>query len=178
LNVKIATLVPVPNGLVTEIVPVLPNAGMAVICVGEFTIKDWAFVPPKVTMVAPVKFVPVITTGVTPPQPDAGEKFDTVTCAIELFPSNKSKENRNEKVIVRSVKICKPLVNCSVFFIRNNWFFKKNIVTNPTHLAFRIRPLFIKEKIVNKYSIFLKIFIFVLKKYLNFYLIETQIKLK
>jgi hypothetical protein len=40
---------------------------MAVICVAEFTVKEEAGLPPKVTEVAPVKFVPVMVTESPPP---------------------------------------------------------------------------------------------------------------
>jgi len=66
----------VPPGVVTEIVPVVPVAGVAVICVAESTVKDAALVPPNLTAVAPVKFVPVIVTGVAFAQPLLGVKLD------------------------------------------------------------------------------------------------------
>ena len=46
--------------------PAEPAGETAVICVGLSTVKLVAFVEPKITAVAPVKFVPVITTGVEP----------------------------------------------------------------------------------------------------------------
>jgi hypothetical protein len=64
---KVAVLVAVPPGVLTEIVtgPAFrPFAGtVAVICVGETTVKI-AFLPSNITTVAPVKFVPSIVTTV------------------------------------------------------------------------------------------------------------------
>ncbi|MEI6565629.1 MAG: hypothetical protein WCR20_03060 [Verrucomicrobiota bacterium] len=54
--------VPVPPGVVTLTLPEVPAATMAVICVAELTVKEVAAVLPKLTAVAPVKFVPVMTT--------------------------------------------------------------------------------------------------------------------
>jgi hypothetical protein len=75
LNVKEDALVPVPAGVVTLIVPVVPAPGVAVIWVDEFTVYEPAFVPPKVTAVAPVKLVPMITAEVENPQPLDGVKL-------------------------------------------------------------------------------------------------------
>lgn len=62
-TVNDAALVPVPDGVVTLIVPVVALFGkVAVICVALFTVKVVAAVPLKFTAVAPVKLVPVITT--------------------------------------------------------------------------------------------------------------------
>lgn len=66
----------------TETTPVVPPATTAVICVGETTVKPDAFVPPKLTPDAPVKFVPVIVTvmpvpalaGVNPEMVGGGRK--------------------------------------------------------------------------------------------------------
>jgi len=55
---------------------------VAVICVALFTVKLAAFVPPKVTLVAPVKFVPVMVTFVPPLiRPESGLTFATVGAA-------------------------------------------------------------------------------------------------
>ena len=51
-----------PTGVVTKTLPVVPLATTAVICVGLFTTNEVAAVPPKLTAVAPVKKVPLITT--------------------------------------------------------------------------------------------------------------------
>lgn len=57
-----------PPGVVTVTltVPSEPAGAVAVICVALFTITLVAAVPPKLTPVAPVKLVPVMTT-VAPP---------------------------------------------------------------------------------------------------------------
>ena len=52
----------VPNGVVIEILPVAPVPTIAVILVDDTTIKEEAGIPPKLTVVAPVKFTPVIVT--------------------------------------------------------------------------------------------------------------------
>lgn len=65
--------VAVPPGVVTETLPEVPAAIIAVILVADTTLNDAAAVPPKLTAVAPVKFVPVIVT-VVPMVPEAGVK--------------------------------------------------------------------------------------------------------
>ena len=58
----------VPSGVVTR-TSATPGAcagAVAVICVALFTVYPVAAVPPKVTLVAPVRKVPVITTDVPP----------------------------------------------------------------------------------------------------------------
>jgi hypothetical protein len=54
--------VSVPPGVVTDTLPVVPAATTAVMLVAETTVNEAAAVPPKLTAVAPVKFVPVIVT--------------------------------------------------------------------------------------------------------------------
>jgi len=72
-TVKSPALVPVPDGVVTVILPLVAPAGTAVlICVGEITVKV-AAVPLKRTLVEPVKFVPVIVT-LVPTVPEVGVK--------------------------------------------------------------------------------------------------------
>lgn len=61
MNVKPAS-VPVPPGVVTLTLPVVPLETIAVICVSEFTTNDAAVLLPNFTLLAPVKFRPVITT--------------------------------------------------------------------------------------------------------------------
>ena len=61
-------LVAVPAGVVTLTLPLVPDATTAVIWVKEFTVKELAAVPPKLTAVAPVKLVPVITTETPVPE--------------------------------------------------------------------------------------------------------------
>src|SRR6266478_4628008 len=71
VTVKLAVLVAVPPGVVTEIVPLLAPAGtVAVIWVAELTVK-LALVPLNATVVAPVRVVPVIVTEV-PAEPLVG----------------------------------------------------------------------------------------------------------
>jgi hypothetical protein len=73
VTTKSTVLVPLPDGPVTTMRPVVAPAGTtAVIWVGELMTKVVA-TPLKVTAVAPVKFVPVSTTDV-PATPDPGLK--------------------------------------------------------------------------------------------------------
>jgi len=75
--------VAVPPAVVTEIFPlVVPLATVAVICVALFT-ANVAALPLNATAVAPVKFVPVITTEV-PTTPDAGAKLAIVGAATTV----------------------------------------------------------------------------------------------
>lgn len=68
---------PVPPGVVTLIRPVCAPVGtVAVIWVSEFTVKVVALTPPNVTLVAPVRLLPVIVTTV-PTLPLVGENFET-----------------------------------------------------------------------------------------------------
>jgi hypothetical protein len=72
--VKLAALVPVPAGVVTEIGPVVAPVGtVAEICVALLTVNV-ALVPLNFTDVAPVKPVPVIVTDV-PTAPLVGVKL-------------------------------------------------------------------------------------------------------
>ncbi len=64
---------PVPPGVVTAMVPVVPAPTVAVIWVSESTVKELTVVPPIATAVAPVNCAPVITTTL-PVQPEPGEK--------------------------------------------------------------------------------------------------------
>jgi hypothetical protein len=69
-----ATLVAVPPGVVTAMVPVAPpEPRYARICVGDITVKAAAATPPMVTADAPVKFVPLMSVK-SPAPPDASEK--------------------------------------------------------------------------------------------------------
>lgn len=61
INVK-PVRVPVPPGLVTLILPEVPAETTAVMLVAETTVKEVAAVPPKLTAVTPIKFVPVRVT--------------------------------------------------------------------------------------------------------------------
>ena len=61
--------VAVPPAVVTAmstVVPGVPAGDVAVICEAESTVYEAAFVPPKVTAVAPVRLDPVSTTCVLP----------------------------------------------------------------------------------------------------------------
>ena len=51
--------VPVPDAVVTETVPDAPAPTFALMLVALTRVKEVAAVPPKLTAVAPVKFVPV-----------------------------------------------------------------------------------------------------------------------
>ena len=76
-TVKLALLVAVPPGVVTEIVPVVAVDGtVAVICVPVLTVKA-ALTPWNLTAVAPPKFVPLIVTDVPAP-PLVGVKLEIV----------------------------------------------------------------------------------------------------
>jgi hypothetical protein len=63
-NVKIGAELPVPLGLVTLTPPEAPFPTIAVISMFEFTLKDEAGTPPKLTAVVPSKFVPVMVIAV------------------------------------------------------------------------------------------------------------------
>jgi hypothetical protein len=73
-TVKVPLLSPYPAGVVTLILPVTAPAGtVSVIWVGELRVKGLPSVPPKLTAVAPLKFVPVTVTTV-PTGPLVGVK--------------------------------------------------------------------------------------------------------
>ena len=72
VTVKLWELQSVPPGVVTQIFPVVAPLGtVAVIWVDEAPVKVVADVPPNVTAVAPVRFVPVIVT-IVPVGPEVG----------------------------------------------------------------------------------------------------------
>ena len=75
-TVKVAALVAVPTGVVTEIVPVVPVPIVATMTVPEFDIIEETAVPPIFTLatVAPLKLVPFIVIEV-PTQPLAEPKL-------------------------------------------------------------------------------------------------------
>ena len=60
-------LLMVPFAVVTFTLPVVPDPTTATILVALTTLKELAAVPPKLTVVAPVKFVPVIVTNCPTP---------------------------------------------------------------------------------------------------------------
>ena len=77
ITVKLAALVAIPPGVVTDTLPdVAPAGTVATICLADLTVKD-APVPLNRTAVAPVRFVPVIVTDVPTP-PEAGVNDETV----------------------------------------------------------------------------------------------------
>ena len=82
-TVKFVALLAVPDGVVTEIGPVVAPAGsVAVICVSLFTVK-LAASPLKLTAVAPLNQFPVIVTdGVVPAQVAFGVKFEIVGAGL------------------------------------------------------------------------------------------------
>ena len=80
INVNVPLDVAVPPGVVTETDPVVPVANTSVILVALTTLNDVAAVPPKFTIVAPVKFVPVIVT-VAPAPAVVGVKLVIVGAA-------------------------------------------------------------------------------------------------
>ena len=84
MNVNPAS-VTVPPGVVTDTFPEVPAPTTAVILVGETTANDVAAVPPKLTAVAPVRFVPVIVTVVAVPAL-VGLKDETVGAGIIVNP--------------------------------------------------------------------------------------------
>ena len=77
MTVKFAALVAVPAGVVTAILPlVAPLGTVAVICVALFTVKA-ALTPLKVTLLAPLKPLPVRVT-LLATAPEVGTKPLTV----------------------------------------------------------------------------------------------------
>src|SRR5581483_2380662 len=78
VTVKLVKLWPVPLGVDTEINPVVAPLGTwALMSVAELTTNEGSGVPLNVTLVAPVKFVPVMSTGV-PTSPLVGLNDATV----------------------------------------------------------------------------------------------------
>ena len=86
---------PKPAGVITTTAPDAPLPTVAVIAVSETTVKAVAAVSPKLTLVVPVKLLPMIVTMV-PTDPVAGVKermtgscapwsLNTVTVASALF---------------------------------------------------------------------------------------------
>jgi hypothetical protein len=85
VGVKFAELVPVPAAVVTETLPATAPLGTdALICVADSTLND-ALTPPNVTLLAPLKFVPVIVT-LLPVMPVVGVNELTVgaTCGVTV----------------------------------------------------------------------------------------------
>ena len=69
---------------VTLILPELPLAKTAVILVEETTVNELAAVPPKLTAVVPVKFVPVRVI-VAPIPADVGVKEEITGASVEFI---------------------------------------------------------------------------------------------
>ena len=86
-STKLLTLVAVPAGVVTDIVPDAPQGTVAVIWVALFTVNATAAVPPKLTAVAPVKLVPVIISVVAPAANGVVMPL-TVGTAVKVNPAN------------------------------------------------------------------------------------------
>jgi hypothetical protein len=83
---KLFALAAVPPDVVTEMGPVVAPAGTpAVICVEESTLKAAVLVPLNATEVAPVRFVPVMTT-LAPTAPLAGANPEIVGDGITVKP--------------------------------------------------------------------------------------------
>ena len=80
---------PVPLAVVTLMSPDAPVPTVAFICVLETMVKELAGVPPKLTAVAPVKFVPNIEITVPVP-PFAGEKEVIAGGGRKVNPANKA----------------------------------------------------------------------------------------
>ena len=72
IKVKPAFVI-VPPGVVTLTLPEAPEPTMAAIFVDETIVNELADVPPKLTAVVPIKFVPIMVSGV-PIIADAGAK--------------------------------------------------------------------------------------------------------
>ena len=77
----------IPPGVVTLTFPDAPVPTIAVMLVDELTINDEAATPPKLTAVAPVKFVPVIVIDVVVP-PLVGVNDVIVGDGINVNPAN------------------------------------------------------------------------------------------
>ena len=75
MTLKVKWLVALPAGVTTPILPVFAPAGtVALMWVSEYTMKLVAATPPKVTLVASLKFCPAINT-LLPSGPNLGEKL-------------------------------------------------------------------------------------------------------
>jgi hypothetical protein len=84
--------VSVPTGVVTTMLPrpALPAAVTAVIWVAESTVKEAVEIPLKLTAVAPVKPVPVITTVVPPVVVPDGTSMDVTIGGSAAATSSKT----------------------------------------------------------------------------------------
>jgi len=86
INVNPAN-VAVPPGVVTLTLPVAPIPTTAVILVAELTVNEFAATPPKLTAVAPLKFVPVIVIELAVP-PLVGVNEVIVGIGINVKPAS------------------------------------------------------------------------------------------
>lgn len=84
INVNPA-FVAVPPGVVTDTLPDEPAATTAVMLVADATANEVAGVPPKLTAVAPVKFVPVMV--MVAPVIPLGVKVEMVGAGIKVNPA-------------------------------------------------------------------------------------------
>ena len=83
VTVKLVLLVAVPPGVVTVILPVIAFGGtVAAICVLVSTVNA-EVTPPKVTLVAPVKVVPLMITSV-PTLPLVGVKLVILGATVNV----------------------------------------------------------------------------------------------
>jgi len=105
-KVKLEVELAAPLGVVTLTTPLEPLPTMAVIWVAEFTVKLCTAVPPKLTAVAPVRLVPVITTDV-PLLPEVGEKELIVGAEEDVEPKVKLEVELADPLGV--VKLITPL---------------------------------------------------------------------
>ena len=76
----------VPPAVVTLTVPFVPAPTLAIMLVAELTVNDCAAVPPKLTLVAPVKLLPVMVTWVPEP-PMVGLKVVILGAATNVKPA-------------------------------------------------------------------------------------------
>jgi hypothetical protein len=112
-TVKLVRLDPVPPGAVTLIGPVVAVAGtVAVICVAEFTVNVVAATLLNVTAVAPVKFVPVITTDV-PASPDVGVN-DVIVGQVVLATVKVPKESVPSAFVTSTGPVVVPVPTTAV----------------------------------------------------------------
>ena len=86
IHVKLANEVAVPIGVVTLTLPEVPASTTAVMVVAFTTVNDVAAIPPKLTAVAPVRFVPVIVT-VDPLPALVGVKEEMVGVTAHVNPA-------------------------------------------------------------------------------------------
>ena len=86
-KVKLPLEVTEPPEAVIATFPVVPVPTMAVICVFEIIVKCWAGVPPKLTMLVPVKPLPLIVT-IVPFPPDEGVKLLITGGGINVNPES------------------------------------------------------------------------------------------